>query len=177
MRKFDFVTPSCITKTELSRRCSTPAGVSRLDLALGHKLHTMTENLHALSADGPRFLRTLDLTNCSVVEVHEVRHRQRIRRRWRFSEPSLHMQRSSVLDNGHFLVQFPKRSGIPWKRIAHKEFGTVSRRRCCWNSPKADVRFSVERLHCPGGISEAKDTESCRFTPLPTRKQLRPFFA
>ena len=57
---FDFVTPSCITK---SRRCSTSAGVSRLDLALGHKLHTMTENLHALSADGPRFLRTLDLTS------------------------------------------------------------------------------------------------------------------
>ena len=47
----------------------------------------MTENLHALSADDPPFLRMLDLTTCSVVEVHEVRHPQRIRRRSRLSEP------------------------------------------------------------------------------------------
>ena len=40
---------------------------------------------------------------------------------------------------GHLLVQVPKRSGIQWKRQAHKEFGIISRKRCWWNSPKADV--------------------------------------
>ena len=33
-----------------------------------------------------------------------------------------------------------------WKRTAHKEFGTISRKRCCWNLPKAHVKFSVLRL-------------------------------
>ena len=47
----------------------------------------MTENLHALSAHGPRFPGKLDLTGCSVVEVHEVRHIRQIRHRWRLSEP------------------------------------------------------------------------------------------
>ena len=45
--------------------CGLPLGVSRLDHALGHKLHTMTEHLHALSAHGPRFPGTLDLMGCS----------------------------------------------------------------------------------------------------------------
>ena len=48
-----------------------------------------------------------------------------------------------------FIGPCPKRSGILWKRTVHKEFGTVSRNRCCWNSSKADVRFSVPRPHCP----------------------------
>ena len=34
---------------------------------------------------------------------------------------------------------------------SHKESGTISRKRCCWNSPKADARFSVLRPHCPRG--------------------------
>ena len=76
-------------------------------------------------------------------------------------------------DNGHSLVHVPKRSGILWKRTAHKEFRTVSRKRCWWNSPKADVRFSVLRHQCPEVNSEAKDKENCRFTLLPTKKQLR----
>ena len=42
----------------------------------------------------------------------------------------------------HLLVQVPRRSGILWKRIVHKEFGIISRKRCCWNSLKADVQFS-----------------------------------
>ena len=46
-----------------------------------------------------------------------------------------------------------------------------------WNSQKVDVQFSVQRLHCPGVSSKAKDTENCRFTLLPTKKQLRLFFA
>ena len=37
-----------------------------------------------------------------------------------------------------------------WKRIARKEFGTISRKRCWWNSQRVDAQFSVQRLHCPG---------------------------
>ena len=75
------------------------------------------------------------------------------------------------------LVLVLRRSGILWKRTAHKEFGIISRKRCWWNSQRVDVQFSVQRLHCPGVNSKAKDTENCRFTLLPTKKQLRLFFA
>ena len=61
------------------------------------------------------------------------------------------------------LVQVLKRSGILWKRIAHKEFGIILRTRYCWNSQKADVLFSVQQFHCPGVISKTKDTENCRY--------------
>ena len=90
-------------------------------------------------------------------------------------EECVYLQRSLVLDSGHLLVQVPKRSGILWKRIAHKEFGMTSRTKCCWFSQKADVQFSVQRLHCPGVISKAKDTENCRFTIVPIRQRLRLF--
>ena len=43
-----------------------------------------------------------------------------------------------------------------WSRIAHKELGIISRTKCCWNSQKADVLCSVQRLHCPGVFSRAK---------------------
>ena len=49
-----------------------------------------------------------------------------------------------------------RKSGILRKRIVHKEFGIISRTRCCWNSLKADVLFSVQRLHYPEVNSEAK---------------------
>ena len=84
---------------------------------------------------------------------------------------------NSVLDSGHLLDQVLKRSGILWKRIVHKEFGIISRTRCCWNSQKADILFSAQQLHCPGEISKAKDMENCRFTIVPIRQRLRPFFA
>ena len=92
---------------------------------------------------------------------------------WQMPRSSPFLQRSLVYDNGHLLVQVPKRNGILWKRIAHKEFGIISRKRCWWNSQKADVQFSVQQLHCPGVRSKAKDTENCRFTLLPIKKQLR----
>ena len=65
-----------------------------------------------------------------------------------------------------FIGPGSERSGILWKRIAHKEFGIISRTRCCWNSQKADVLFSVQQLHCPGVISKAKDMENCQYTSL-----------
>ena len=73
-------------------------------------------------------------------------------------------------DNGHSLVPVPKRNGILWKGIVHKEFGIISRKRCWWKLPKADVLFSVLRLHCPGVNSKAEDMENCRFTTVLIRK-------
>ena len=92
---------------------------------------------------------------------------------WQMPKSYLCMQGNSVLDSGHLLVQVLKRSGILWKRIAHKEFGIISRIRCWWNSPKADVQFSVQQLHCPGEISKAEDMENCRYILLRTIQQLR----
>ena len=49
-----------------------------------------------------------------------------------------------------------------------------------WYSIKEDspqgIWDNIARLHCPAINSEAKDTENCRFTLLPTKKQLRLFF-
>ena len=59
----------------------------------------------------------------------------------------------------------------------HKEFGITSRTRCCWNSQKADVQFSVQQHHFPGVSSKAKDTENCLYILLRITKQLRLFFA
>ena len=87
------------------------------------------------------------------------------------------LRRSLVLDSGHLLVQVLKRSGILWERIAHKEFGIMSRTRCCWNSQKAGVLFSVQQLHCPGVSSRAKDMENCQYTSLQIIQQLKLFFA
>ena len=88
---------------------------------------------------------------------------------------SPYLQRSLVLDSGHWLVQVPRRSGGLWKRIAHEEFGVISRTRCCWNSQKAGVQFPVQQLHCPGVSSKAKDTENCLYILLRIIKQLRLF--
>ena len=76
---------------------------------------------------------------------------------------TLFMLRSLVLDNGHSCVQVPKRSGILWKRTVRKEFGTISRKRCCWNSPKAHVQFSVLRPHCPEVNSKGHGKLSIHF--------------
>ena len=64
---------------------------------------------------------------------------------WQMSKSSPYLQRSLELVSGHLMVQVQRRSGLLWKRIVHKEFGIISRTRCCWNSPKADVQFSVQR--------------------------------
>ena len=86
--------------------------VSRLDHALGHKQHTMTENLHALSAHGPQFPGTLDLTGCSDVVVLELRHHRCIRRRWRPSEPLRLPSRHRPLHVQTRLVQPPAQTPL-----------------------------------------------------------------
>ena len=71
---------------------------------------------------------------------------------WQIPKSSPYLQRSLVLDSGHLLVQVPKRSGILWKRIVHKEFGIISRTRCCWNSQKADVLFPCNNSIVQGNL-------------------------
>ena len=44
---------------------------------------------------------------------------------WQMPKSSPYLQRSLVLDNGHLLVQVPRRSGMLWKRIVHKEFDHI----------------------------------------------------
>ena len=80
-----------------------------------------------------------------------------------------------MLDNGHLLDQVLKRSGI-LQRIAHKELGIISRTKRCWNLQKADILFSVQRLHCPGVFSKAKDMENCRYNSLQITQQLKQIF-
>ena len=67
-------------------------------------------------------------------------------------------------------------SGTLSVKIVHKENGTKLQKGCWWNSLRADVQFSVQRLHCPGVSSKAKDTENCRYTMQPIWKRLRLFF-
>ena len=78
------------------------------------------------------------------------------------------MQRDLEKDNGHSLVLVLKSSGTLSVKIVHKENGTIWRKGCCWNSLRADVQFSVLRLHCPEVNSKAKDIENCRYTMQPT---------
>ena len=68
-----------------------------------------------------------------------------------------------------------EKSGTLSRKTVHKESGTKLQKGCCWNSLKADVQFSVLRLHCPEVSSKAKDTVNCRYTMQRTRKRLRLF--
>ena len=65
----------------------------------------------------------------------------------------------------------------PGSYIVHKELGIMSRTNCCWNSQTADILLPVQRLHCPGVFSKAKDMENCRYILLLILQHLRPFFA
>ena len=60
--------------------------------------------------------------------------------------------------------QVLKRSGI-LQRIVHKVLGIILRNKCCWNSQKVDILFSVQRLHCPGVFkSKGRGKLSIHFT-------------
>ena len=96
---------------------------------------------------------------------------------WQTLDSYLCMQEDLEKDNGHSLVLVLRRSGTLSKKTVHKEFGTKLQKECCWNSLRADVQFSVLRLHCPEVNSKAKDMVNCRYTMQPTRKRLTLFFA
>ena len=93
---------------------------------------------------------------------------------WQTLDSYLCMQEDLV--KGNFPGSWKKSDSIK-ERTVHNESWTILRRRCWWNWPKADVPFSVLRLHCPDVNSETKDTENCRFTLLPLRQQMKLFFA
>ena len=112
------------------------------------------------------------LCRCSTTFLVTVKATKKNVRQMSKSSP--HLQRDLVLGNGYLLVQVLKKSGFLYKRIALKEFGTISRTKCCWNSQWADVLFSVQRLDCP--VVSSKATENGPFTIVPIRKQLRLFF-
>ena len=95
---------------------------------------------------------------------------------WQTLDSYLCMQENLVKNNGHSLVLVLRKSGTLSKRTVHKKSGTILRKRCWWNSPKADVQFSVLRLHCPEVNSKAKDMVNCRFTLQRTWKRLKHFF-
>ena len=95
---------------------------------------------------------------------------------WQMPESSKYLKRNSVLDNGHLLVQVLKRSGFLPKTV-HMEPGIILRKKCFWNSQKADILLSVQRLHCSEVFPKAKDVESCRYTSLQMNTQLIQFFA
>ena len=75
---------------------------------------------------------------------------------WQMPKSSPYLQGSLVLDNGHLLVQVPKRSGILWRRIVRKEFGITSRKRCCWNSQKSGCPIFRATTPFPRGKRKSK---------------------
>ena len=74
---------------------------------------------------------------------------------WQMIDSYLCMQEDLEKDNGHSLVLVLKRSGTLSKKTVHQEFVTnLQKKRCCWNSLRADVQFSALRLHCPESTQE-----------------------
>ena len=80
---------------------------------------------------------------------------------WQMPESSKYFREDLVLDNGHLLDQVLKRSGILPKTV-HKEPGIILRKKCCWNSQKADILLSVQQLHCPGEQRTWKTVDTLR---------------
>ena len=94
---------------------------------------------------------------------------------WQMPNSFLCMQKDLEKDNGHSLVLVLKRSGTVSVKTAHKEYGTIWLKGCCWNSQKVIVQFSKLRAHCPEVDSEAKDMENCRYTVQPIWKRFKLF--
>ena len=78
------------------------------------------------------------------------------------------MQRDLEKDNGHLSVLVLKRSGALSVKTVHKEFGTIWRKGCCWNSQQADLQFSVLQAHCPEVGSQAKVMENVNSADMET---------
>ena len=70
---------------------------------------------------------------------------------WQMPESSKYLQRSLVLDNGHLLVQVPKRNGILWKRINSPQgIWDHIPEKMLLEFAESGCPISVEQLHCPG---------------------------
>ena len=100
--------------------------------------------------------------------------------------------KEECLENARVVIVFARKFGVgQWsfigpgsekevvfrKRTAHKELRMTSRTKCGWNSKKADIPLSVQRLYCPEVFSRTKDMENCRYTSLQMFFQLTQLFA
>ena len=72
-----------------------------------------------------------------------------------------HLLEDLVLVNNHLIG--PRSEKKWYSSTVHKEPGTILRKTRYWNSQKADILSSVQRLHCPGLSWKAKDEESCLY--------------
>ena len=89
----------------------------------------------------------------------------------------LYMREDLEQDNGHFLVQVQKRSGLLSMKTVHKEYGTILLKGCWWSSQKADVQFPALRAHHPEVDSKVEAMENCRYTIVSTWRRFKLFFA
>ena len=94
---------------------------------------------------------------------------------WQMLDSYLCLQEDLEKDNGHSLVLVLRKVVLLSVRTVHKELGQLQKG--CWrNSPKADVQFSGQRLHCPEVNSKVKDTENCRFTIAADQETIETIF-
>ena len=106
-------------------------------LQLCGKVHRSTEQIR-------RNTRNFHMNSYYVnVQRHFLWQERQSRRMFGNCKSLLHSCREVWYRTGHLLVQVPRRSGLLWKRIVHKELEIISRKRCCWNSLRAAVQFSV----------------------------------
>ena len=148
-------------------RCSSLVKVKDLLSRSGEKPETFTGRILFMSMFNDISCGTKDnekecLANAKVV--------------WQMPESSKYLQRSLVLDTSHSVVLVLKRNGTVSVKTVHKESGTILRKRCWWNSRKADVQFSVLRAHCPEADSKARDMENCRYTVQPILETIETIF-
>ena len=96
-----------------------------------------------------------------------------------FNDISCYRKRNKeeCLANARVVKVLAKRFGVGQWSFIGPGSGIVLRTKCCWNSQKADILLSVQRLHCPGVFSRAKDMENYQYTSLQIIRQLKHFFA
>ena len=129
--------------------------------------------LYRLGETPENFTGRIYVCRCSTTFlVHQKTTKKNV---WQMPNSYLYTRGDLKKDNGHSLVLVLKRSGTVSVKTVHKEYGTILLKGCWLNSQRADVQFSVLRLHCPEVNSKAKDMENCRYILQPTRKRLRLF--
>ena len=89
--------------------------------------------------------------------------------------PNSYLGMREDLEKGQWSFTGPGKSCAVSVKTVYMEYGTELLKGCWLNSQKADVQFSVLRVHCPEVDSKAKYMENCRYTTQPIWKQLKLF--
>ena len=89
------------------------------------------------------------ILSCRCSTTFPVEQKTMKKNVWQMLDSYLCMQEDLQKDNGHSLVLVLRKNGTLSVKTVHKESGTKLQKGCCWNSLRADVHFSVIRLHCP----------------------------